>query len=70
MIKPIGYTVKKSGDNYTLCFNGLQVESGLFATHETALKHKAIAENERRNKVKADREFARAFKPNKYGEYA
>lgn len=40
------FTVRKSGDNYILCFRGSPVEHGLFATRKTADKHKAIAEYE------------------------
>ncbi len=40
------YTVRKKGDNYGLYFYGELLE--VFATKETALKHKAIAENARR----------------------
>lgn len=42
------YTVRKVGDNYGLYFRGSLVESGLFATRKTAIKHMAIAENEHR----------------------
>lgn len=46
-----GYTVRRQGDNYALCHNGQMVESGLFALRATADKHKAIAENERRERL-------------------
>ena len=42
------YTVRKTGDNYGLYFRGSLCESGVFATRATAMKYKAIAENERR----------------------
>ncbi len=42
------YTIRKSGDNFMLCFQGRAVECGLFATRKTANKYKAIAEYERR----------------------
>lgn len=42
------YTVRKHGDNYGLYFRGSLVEAGVFATRATAMKHKTIAENERR----------------------
>jgi hypothetical protein len=35
------YTIRKHGDNYALCFQGLVV--GIFTTREAALKHKRIA---------------------------
>ena len=42
------YTIRKSGDNFMLCFRRSAVESGLFATRKTAEKHKRIAEADRR----------------------
>ena len=48
------YSIRKSGDNYVLLFRGLPVEAGLFATRKTALKHKQIAENERRQRLRED----------------
>lgn len=50
--RPIAdYTVRKHGDNYGLYFRGSLAESGVFATKATTLKHKAIAENERRSVI-------------------
>ncbi len=51
MKKQTGYTIRKAGDNFALCFNGQRVESGLFATRETAKKYLQIAENERRARL-------------------
>jgi hypothetical protein len=51
-----GYSVRKHGDNYALCFNGQVVESGVFATRKTANKHKVIAEHDRRQRLAAKKQ--------------
>lgn len=47
-LPPEDYTVRKLGDNHGLYFRGALVESGVFANRETAMKHKRLAEHERR----------------------
>ncbi len=46
-LHPQDYTIRKSGDNFALCFRGAVVESGIFATRKTAEKYKRLAEHER-----------------------
>lgn len=46
------YQIKKYGANFGLFFRGSLVESGVFTTRATALRHKRIAENEYRKRTR------------------